>query len=130
MIARIEIPEGFDPDADYSMYSQFNIVSDGFGNDAPNNPRRFRLYRVMLQLEKAPSRAEDVPAGKYHLNLVFTAAPISAIPRSPERFAIADAEFTIPNIPGGRKRPALRPGNSQTKAARDAEETLIWRTCG
>ena len=102
VIARIAIPEEFDPDADYAMYSQFNLESEGFLNDALNNrPNRFRLDRMKLQPD-GTLRADDVPAGKYSLGLVFTAEPLSAAHRSPERFAIADAEFTIPEIPGGR----------------------------
>jgi hypothetical protein len=126
VVARIVPPEGFDPDADYSIHSRFEIESDRpsvpkpkeagahrdesvtdwsnrwWASEEGYNYRRnwFRLGQAKL-LPDGTIRAEDVPPGEYRLKLTYSADPIRGPNLSRERIATASKKFTIPEIPGG-----------------------------
>ncbi len=125
LVARIAPPLGFDPNADYTSFSAFNI-----GSDRPMIPypqellarrdgsmiewaRKWRASpegrayrRDWFQLQWAPLqsdgtvRVEDLPPGDYQLTLTYTTDPISMRVRSPERTAHAFRQFRIPEVPG------------------------------
>lgn len=144
MIARIAPPEEFDPQVDYTAHSEFAIESDrpifpypkevlARRDESMTNWRKtwwasaegheyrrnwFRLGQVKLQPD-GTIRAEDIPPGDYRLSLTYSADPIYGRAASPERFAYATRQFTIPEIPeGSSDEPidlgTLRPKPKQT----------------
>ena len=126
VVARIAPPEGFDPEADYAPYSEFEIESDrpripyprellarrdesmitwakqwwasAEGHDYRRN--WFRLGQAKLQPD-GTIRADDLPPGDYRLRLTFSADPIYGLGALAERIAFATKQFTIPPSPAG-----------------------------
>ena len=157
VIARIVAPEGFDPKADYTLYSEFEIESD-----RPNIPypkevlakrdgslvtwgkqwwasaqgheyRRnwFRLGQAKLQPD-GTIRAQDVPPGEYRLRLTYAPIRFTAAGAPTGRIAFATKQFTIPEISGGRSDEAfdlgvLRPKPKQTLKVGQAAATVRGR---
>jgi beta-lactamase regulating signal transducer with metallopeptidase domain/thiol-disulfide isomerase/thioredoxin/protocatechuate 3,4-dioxygenase beta subunit len=125
VVAKVVPPAGFDPKADYTAFSEFEIESDRPTIPYPNELRarhdgsmftwgrlwwasaegheyRRRLF-AFRQANLRPDgtiRAEDVPPGEYRLRLTYTADPLDVRVASPERFAYATKQFTIPEVPG------------------------------
>jgi len=127
VIAQVVAPAGFDPKADYSVYSQFEIQSDRPRIPYPKEllakrdasmttwakawwtsalGREYRRNYVDFgQAQLRPDgtiRVEDVPPGDYRLNLSFSAYPLRAFMGSNDRIAYTTKQFTVPEIKGGR----------------------------
>ncbi len=123
--ARVVTPEGFDPTADYSIYSEFEIQSDRQPIPYPKDllarrdgsmvtwAKRWwasavgREYRrnwfSLAQAKLRPDgtiRADNIPPGDYRLKLTYSPDPMRG--RSGDRTAFATKQFTIPPIPEGR----------------------------
>ena len=125
VIAKIVPPAGFDPNADYTIHSEFQIESDRPRIPYPKDLRAKRDQSMIwwakawwssvegheyrrnwfgfAQAKLQPDgtlRAEDVPPGEYRLLLRYSAERIYG-PAAPERTATATVQFTIPPIAGG-----------------------------
>ncbi len=127
VIARIAVPDGFDPKADYAPFSEFELQSDRpsipyppeilassdgsmatwgtrWWESAEGRAYRrnwFHLGQAKLQPD-GTIRVDDVPPGEHRLSLTYSADPIYGQGSSAGRFAFATRQFTIPPIPGGR----------------------------
>ena len=125
VVARIAVPEGFDPAANYTIHSEFEIESDRPSIPYPRDlmARRdgamvtwakdwwagavghdyrrgwFRLGQAKLQPD-GTIRADDVPPGQYRLKLTFSADPIYGQGTSIERMAFLTKQFVVPPING------------------------------
>ena len=127
VIARIVPPAGFDPKANYTEYSEFEIESDRPSIPYPKELQarhdgltvpwardwwaseqgheyRRKWYRYgQAKLERDGSiRVDDVPPGDYRLKLTLSADPLYGSARTPDRMAYATKQFKIPEIKGGR----------------------------
>lgn len=144
VIAKVVAPEGFDPKADYTVYSEFEIASDRpripypkevlakrdesmvawgkrwWASAEGHEYRRTWYSHAQVKLQPDGTiRAEDVPPGEYRLSLTFTTDPLRVIGSSYGRIAYATKQFTIPEIPDGRSDEpfdlgVLRPKRKQT----------------
>ena len=127
VIARVVPPDGFDPKADYSVYSAFNLQSDRpmipypkeilakhdestttwarrwWSSTAGREYRRnFVQFNQMQLRPDGTIRVDDVPPGEYRLTLSLSAYPTRGRMSSDDRIAYATRQFTIPVVPGGR----------------------------
>jgi hypothetical protein len=134
VIARVALPEGFDPKANYSLHSNFEIESDRRSIPYPKDVLAKRdntmvdwgkkwwasvegheYRRNWFQLGQAKLdpdgtiHADDVPPGDYHLRLIYSADPIRRLlgggPSG--QFASVTTKFTVPAIPGGSSEEPL-----------------------
>jgi beta-lactamase regulating signal transducer with metallopeptidase domain/peroxiredoxin len=126
VVARIALPEGFDPAADYTTFSRFHLESarptipypkelfgrrDGSMVDWAKrwwSSAEGRAYRRDNYGENSGSlqpdgslRIEDVPPGEYRLRVTYSADRPYGL-AAPERIAYAARPFVMPAIPGGR----------------------------
>ncbi len=122
VVARVALPAGFDPAANYLIYSHFDLQSDrprvpypaGLlqkGGNAVSewagpwyaSAEGFAYRRDWYDLSRArlqpdgTIRVDDVPPGVYRLTLTYGVDPSGLT----DRVAFATAQFTIPPIPGG-----------------------------
>lgn len=126
VIARIEMPEGFDPKADYVSNSVFKIESDRpripypkellsrrdisrsewsdrWWNSSEGLEYR-RNWREFGRASLAPDggiRVEEVPPGEYELNLTYRGEPGNRLGIVPQNVGYLTMKFTVPEIPGG-----------------------------
>jgi len=127
IVARVIPPEGFDPKADYSKHSEYEIESDRPSIPYPEELRKARDGRIIGwgkrwwvtpegrayrrewvrrgQIQLGPEgaiRVDDLPPGAYRLKLSYSADPIYGRGVDASRVAFATRQFVIPEIPGGR----------------------------
>ena len=144
VIGRIVPPAGFDPKANYTDYSEFEIESDRpripypkdllakhdgsivpraedwWASEQEHEYRRNLCRYGQAKLEADGSiRVDEVPPGDYRLNLRLSADPLDGSARTADRIAYATKQFKIPDIKGGRTvvpfdLGILRPQGKQT----------------
>ena len=128
VLARVAVPGGFDPAANYNVYSRFNLTSDRPLNPPMEEPAaRFAYRRDWFELARATLqpdgsiRVEDVPPGDYRLELIHSADPTYGSTGSANRIATATRRFTVPPIPGGRTDEPFDLGTLRPELRREGE---------
>ena len=127
IVAKIVVPEGFDPKADYAKHSEFEVATDKPVWPIPKELLKARdesMSRWIKRFDASPEgrayhrayvtrsrnrigadgtiRLDDLAPGDYVLKLTMSADPLRGRGRSPDRVVHATRQFTIPAIPGGR----------------------------
>ncbi len=127
VIAKIALPTGFDPKADYLANSRFSLQSDRPMVPSPKERlstqdaalsdwtsrwmkspegyeyrRRYYMFSDVKLRDDGTIRVDDVPPGEYRLKITYSAETIYGGLTAPERIAFVNKQFTIPEIPGGR----------------------------
>lgn len=125
VVARVELPAGFDLRGDYAANSELRIVSDRPMIPYPKGSRRrsdaaewaqrwwnspegfeyrsewFAFVRDNLSPD-GTIRVEDVPPGDYRLQLTWSGEPVRGRDIEPRNVGYVTLKFTVPEIQGGQ----------------------------